>query len=168
MRMINARTALLIAASAALAAAPLSAQAGRARPGQNEFIITAEPLAAGARYLRGHPEGLRFGAGLTIGPIQGLTIQDADTGELDEWAGLHVLLGLRPVRGIRFLFGPGGALAVGDDFGALYPSGMAIMETAIGRFRLGTAVRAMRIAGSNGSGNYWIRWVPVRLGLALD
>ena len=166
----SAATSVALAAlTITLSAGPLSAQAGREnRPGRNEITISAEPFAGGLRYLRGEPTGFRFGAGLTIGPLQGVTLADADTGNLDEWATLHAVVGFGAAGGIRATLGPGVALAIGDDFGALYPSGQADVEWAHGRLRLGTIVRVMRIAGSYGTGDYWVRWIPVRLGIAFD
>ncbi|MGD8279067.1 MAG: hypothetical protein PVH00_13610 [Gemmatimonadota bacterium] len=150
------------------AAGPLAAQAPQRGAGRNELTLTAEPVAGGVRYLRGDAAGFRFGAGLTIGPLHGVTIADADTGELDEWATLHALVGFGWMGGFRLTTGPGASLAIGDDFSALYPSGQLSFEWATGRFRLGTVVKAMRIAGSYGTGDYWLRWIPVRIGVAFD
>jgi hypothetical protein len=166
---------MTLAAAAALAAIagaadtrPLDAQAVRdGHAGRNEIAITAEPIAGGLRYLRGDPSGVRFGAGLTVGPLQGVTIAEAETGDLDEWATLHVLAGFGRGR-LRATAGPGVALAIGDDFGALYPSGRLSLEWAAGRLRLGTVVKVLRIAGAYGRGDYWLRWIPVRVGIAFD
>jgi hypothetical protein len=168
-----AGTTLAIAAVAGVAgvvgAGHLAGQTrGDARAGRNEITLTAEPIAAGARYLRGAASGFRFGASLTIGPLHGVTLVDADTGKLDEWATMYALIGVRWAGGIQVSLGPGASLAIGDDFSSLYPSGRADLEWASGRFRVGTAVSTMRIASSYGAGDFWVRWIPVRLGIAFD
>jgi len=154
--------------SVALGTVPLAAQSMRDQATRNEVTLTVEPLAAGVRYLRGARAGFRFGAGLTVGPLHGVTLAEAETGNLDEWATAHVLAGYRWNNGLQLAAGPGVALALGDDFGALYPSGEVSIEAASGRLRLGTVVTAMRIAGSYGTGDYWVRWIPVRVGIAFD
>jgi len=165
-----AATTLAIAALAAgPGPTPLAAQArGSDASGRNEVTLSAEPVAAGVRYLRGGAIGFRFGAGFTVGPLRGVSLVDADSGELDEWATMHALVGFRWAGGIQVSLGPGASLAVGDDFSSLYPSGRADLEWGRGRFRIGTAVTTMRIASSFGAGDYWVRWIPVRLGIAFD
>jgi hypothetical protein len=59
----------------------------------------------------------------------------------------------------------GAALALGDDFSSVYPSAQFGGQTGGQRWVLGTDLRVMRIAGPNGTGHYWIQWVPVRVGI---
>ncbi len=167
--MFTATTLAIAAVAGVPGARQVAAQTREAdRAGRNEITLTAEPIAAGARYLRGAASGFRFGASLTIGPLHGVTLVDADTGNLDEWATMYALIGVRWAGGIQVSLGPGASLAIGDDFSSLYPSGRADIEWASGRFRVGTAVSTMRIASSYGTGDFRVRWIPVRLGIAFD
>jgi len=132
---------------------------------RHEVAILLESVAGGIQYLRTGTGRLVLGASLTAGPQFGLTISDADVDDIRAWASAHATLGLGSSEGLRFLLSPiGASVIVGNDFGAVYPSGEAGIELARGRLRLGTLMRMIRIAGANGTGNYWTRWVPLRVG----
>jgi hypothetical protein len=84
------------------------------------------------------------------------------------WATAYATFGYR-TGGFQLLVSPiGAALAVGNDFVAVYPSGQAGIELARRRFRFGSFVRIIRIpeAGDE-EPTYWTEWLPVRLGYTL-
>jgi hypothetical protein len=84
--------------------------------------------------------------------------------DVRSWAGAWAVLGYRVKNGIRIHVAPvGAALAVGNDFSAVYPSGQAGLDIGPGRIRVGSALRVIRVAGPNGTGTWWTQWVPVRL-----
>lgn len=137
-------------------------------PGRSELTVLAEPWAGGVQYLYHFGGAVRAGAVLTAGPFGGVTIARGTSGRLREWATAYPVLSLRTTSGFEVELSPiGAALAIGDDFGAIYPSGQALVGLARGRLQLGSIVRVIRIAGGHGTGIGWWQWIPVRIGFTL-
>jgi hypothetical protein len=135
-------------------------------PPAHELTLHAEPLAAGARYSFAAGSRWRIGPSLTIGPFEGVTLRRGESGELKEWATTYATVSFAPHEQVELILSPiGAALALGDDFSSVYPSAQFGGQTGGRRWVLGTDLRVMRIAGPNGTGHYWIQWVPVRVGL---
>ena len=133
---------------------------------RHELTVHAEPLAAGARYSFAAGTRWRIGPSLTIGPFEGVTLRRGQSGELKEWATTYATVSFVPGDRLELILSPiGAALALGDDFGSVYPSAQLGAQTGGRRWLLGTDLRVMRIAGPNGTGDYWLQWVPVRIGL---
>jgi hypothetical protein len=150
---------------AAVACREVVAQAAPLRP-RNELTVHAEPLAAGARYAFAAGTRWRIGPSLTIGPFKGVTLRRGQSGELREWATTYATVSFSPHDRVDLILSPiGAALAIGDDFSSVYPSAQLGVQTGGRRWVLGTDFRVMRIAGPNGTGDYWLQWVPVRIGL---
>jgi len=155
-------TAFTIAAPLVLpGSAP--AQTGDA---QRELVVSVEPIAAGIRYLHPVTSRVRLGGELIGGPAYAARV--GGPSDLREWGSAFLSVGLQPAERLSVLVSPIGlATSVGDDFGTVYPSGQAGLELAVGRARVGTAVRVVRIAGPNGTGDYRTTWVPLRVGISF-
>ncbi|MGH7559533.1 MAG: hypothetical protein ACRENB_00790 [Gemmatimonadales bacterium] len=141
--------------------------AGAQAPPRNEIAVHVEPVAGGIRYARRLAPGIKLGPALTVGPFEGITLRRGiAAGDLDTWATLYATLGFRPAPAFEVLLSPiGAALALGDDFSSPYPSGQAGIQAIFRRVTVGSDLRVIRIAGTNGTGHYWIQWIPVRVGL---
>jgi len=160
----RAAVAAILLVLAAPSATTLSAQE-RDRP--HEITLAAEAVAGSARYLRTVATGIDLGIELGIGPAYAVHL-GGPKNEVREWAGAYPVLRLRPSETIALLVSPIGIGAIiGDDFGTVYPSGQAGVEVLLGRLRLASLVRTVRIAGGNGTGQYRTTWVPLRAGLAF-
>jgi len=97
-----------------------------------------------------------------------LPLARGTSGPLREWATAYAAISVRSAAGAEVIVSPiGAALAVGDDFGAIYPTAQVQLGIARRRFRISSVVRVIRIAGADGSGTYWSQWIPVRIGYAL-
>jgi len=141
------------------------AQAG---PGlrDHELALHGEPIAVGARYSFAAGSRWRIGPSLTVGPFEGVTLRRGQSGELKEWATTYATVSFAPAERVELILSPiGAALAVGDDFSSVYPTAQLGIQTGGQRWVLGTDLRVMRIAGANGTGHYWLQWVPLRLGI---
>ena len=135
--------------------------------GRSEITVHAEPIAAGIRYTRAASAGVSIGPSLTAGPFHGIAVDGDDGPELREVATLYLAIVMTPAERLRVVLQPiGAALATGNDFGAVYPSAQAGVEWRWGRFLAGTDLRVIRVAGPNGSGDYRVHWIPLRLGRA--
>ncbi|MGE0553315.1 MAG: hypothetical protein AB7R55_07780 [Gemmatimonadales bacterium] len=156
---------VILAALLLPAASALPAQ-DRART--NELTLAAEAAAGGARYLRTLGAGVDLGVELTLGPAYSVHL-GGPKHDLREWGEAYPVLRLRPTESLALLLSPIGIGAIiGNDFGTVYPSGQAGVELALGRLRLASLVRTVRMAGGNGTGEYRTTWVPLRAGLALS
>lgn len=134
---------------------------------QHDLVLFAEPFAGGVQYLGSVGAGWGFGAALTAGPLHGVTLSEERTDDVRNWATSYAAVAYHPARQWRVQIAAGAALLGGDDFAAVYPSGQFGIEALGGRFRIGSFVRVIRIAGSNDTGDYWTQWVPLRLGYSL-
>ena len=134
----------------------------------NEFVLHAEPLALGMSYTRSISHPWAAGLALSAGRHLGVTLNTSGFRGLDTWATSYLLLGVRVAPRFGFLVNPIGlALVAGNDFAVVYPSaGMGIQFLAR-RWRFSSDLRVIRIAGPNGTGEYWVQWRPFRLSLAL-
>lgn len=163
MRIPMPATRLLLLA-ALLPAGSLIAQAPRA----NEVTLFAESFAGGVQYLRHLGGPWRLGVQVAAGPTEGVAVSDEPGDDARTWATGYLTLGFRSPGGLELLLSPIGAAAIsGSDFATAYPSGQAQLGLATGRWRIGSVLRVVRIAGGYGSGTYWTEWVPLRVGIAL-
>lgn len=135
---------------------------------RNEVSLFAEPVAGGIQYARGVGGAVRLGAAVGVGPSEGVDIKGLPFRDVDPWATGYLNLGVRARSGVEVSLSPVGAVVViGDDFGVVYPSAQAQFSAPFGRFRVGTIVRTIRVAGANGSADWWTQWIPLRLGFTL-
>src|SRR5690606_34347591 len=127
--------------------------------------LHVEALAGGATVTL--PAGSEWSVGLDLsgGTHLGLDLLEVDD-ELDLVAVLYPVVSWRPDPGLQVSISPIGlAGVIGNDFGAIYPSGRLGVGYFRGRYGVGTEFRVVRIAGSFGTGDYWLRWSPVRLSI---
>ena len=167
---LRARTIWLL--TTVLSAHVLAGQnASLAPPGapvRGEWSVFGESWAGGIQYLRLLGGPWRAGAALGAGPFGGVTLARGTSGPLREWATAYVAISVRSAMGAEVIVSPiGAALAVGDDFGAIYPTAQVQLGIARRRFRISSVVRVIRVAGGDGSGTYWSQWIPVRIGYAF-
>ena len=150
--------------AAFLPAGSLAAQA----PSANEVTLFAESFAGGVQYLRHLGGPWRLGVQVGAGPTEGVTVSEEPGDNARTWATGYPTVGFRSPGGVELLLSPiGVAVISGSDFATVYPSGQLQLGLASGRFRVGSVLRVVRIAGGYGSGTYWTQWVPLRLGIAL-
>ena len=161
-------TMAVLTCAALLTGAPLCAQQNRAASrSASDVLVFVEPIAAGLQYAWTTRAGLRLGAALTAGPQFGVDVADASA-ELRSWANVQSLLAYRFPNGIEAFVSPvGAALVVGDDFGAVYPSAQIGVEFGGLRTRFGSILRIIRIAGPDGTGDYWTQWIPIRIAYSI-
>jgi hypothetical protein len=155
----------LPALAALLAVSPAPAQTVAQNSVRHDVALLAEPLAAGVQYVIHSGGGLRFGAALVAGPQFGVDVANSRS-DIRAWASVNPVLGYRFSNGAEFFISPIGASAIiGNDFGAIYPSGQAGAEFGVGPLRFASLIRTIRIAGGNGTGTYWTQWLPLRVGI---
>lgn len=126
-----------------------------------------EALAVGAMVT--FPAGSEWSVGvdLSAGKHLGLDLPEVDD-ELDLVGAGYAVITWRPDSRWQASLGPIGlAGVVGNDFAAVYPSGRLGLGHFWGRLGVGTEFRLVRIAGSNGTGEYWLHWSPVRVSVRL-
>ena len=137
-------------------------------PPASELTLTVELAAAGARYMAGRG-AWRLGAGVSAGSRHGLELMGDGAGDVRLVAAAYPVVSRSLGTGMRLLMSPlGAALISGNDFLGVYPSAQAGVEIVRGRLRLGSVARVVRIAGTEGSGDYLVTWSPLRLGVALS
>ncbi len=148
-------------------AAPASAQR-RPLDRPNHFVVQGAPLTLGFSYARSVTRAWQLGLVVTGGKHLGVTISTEGSDDLDVWVSAYLEVAVRPVPAVALVARPIGVVGLtGGDFGAAYPSAGVGLEYHIARFRLGSDVQVVRIAGPNGTGEYWVRWLPGRLSLRL-
>jgi hypothetical protein len=151
-----------------LAAALLLLPALAGAQSRGEVSLFAETVAGGVQYLHGVGPSLFLGAAVGFGPSEGVDIKGLPFRDVDPWATGYLNLAVRTPCGVELSLSPVGAIVViGDDFGVVYPSAQAQLSARLGRFRLGTIVRTIRVAGANDSAEWWTQWIPLRLGFTL-
>ncbi|HPF63135.1 MAG: hypothetical protein KC544_12665 [Gemmatimonadetes bacterium] len=144
---------------------PIATAAGQ---GGTEVGLFAEPIAGGVQLSHGVSERWRLGAAIGFGPSEGIDLQELPFRDVDPWATGYVNVAWRSRAGLEVAVSPIGAVVViGDDFGVVYPSGQAQLSVPLGRIRVGTIVRTIRVAGANNSADWWTQWIPLRVGLTL-
>ena len=137
-----------------------------AEAGAQEITLTAEPLAGGVQILT-KKGSWRFGASMTAGPLVGVELTDTDVSDATNAATAFAAVVYRASK-LQVVLNPiGAALVVGNDFSAVYPAAQVGVDVLLGRFTIGSALRAIRIAGPNGGAEYWTHWIPVRAGYRL-
>ena len=130
-------------------------------------MLTAGPATGGVEYIAAG-RSLGFGGYIQVGPEYALELSDVDERDVVRtWAAAGPVLSYS-ANPWRLMASPiGAALAVGDDFGTVYPAGHAGVEYALGRVRLATLIRVVRAAGPYNTGVYWTTWAPLRVALRL-
>ena len=145
-----------------------SAAQDRSIDGANHFVLHGAPLTLGFSYARSITRTWEVGLGVTGGKHLGVTLASEDSDALDVWVGAYLQVAVHVVPRVALVARPIGVAALtGGDFGAAYPSAGAGLEYRLSRLRLGTDLQVIRIAGGNGSGDYWLRWLPARLSVRL-
>ena len=132
----------------------------------SEISLFVEPLAVGSQLLLGR--SFAVGAAVSGGPMTGIDLSDTELRDTDALAAAQLVVALGSPR-VRLLLSPiGAALLNGGDFSAVYPSGQVGLDIARGRWRFGTHLRVIRIAGTNNTADYWAAWLPLRIGYTLS
>jgi hypothetical protein len=143
-----------------LGAAPAAAQ--------RSVTLVAEPIAVGVEVLGRIGATTRVGLTATGGPSETVNLGEALSRDYRTVVNGYVTIGLRVAPKVEALVSPiGVAVVTGDDFAAACPSAQAAFAVAAGRLRFGSGLRVVRIAGGNGTGDYWWQWIPVRIGIPL-
>ncbi len=162
------RRACAMGAVVALAISPIALRAQAPAPVRNEVTLFGESLAGGVQYLRYLGQGWRAGVTAVVGPTYGVRVSKDISDDIRNWGSAYATIGFRTRHGIEADLSPIGVAAIiGNDFGTVYPSGQAYLGIVRGKLRAGSVLRVIRIAGGNGSGDYWTQWVPLRIGLTL-
>lgn len=164
------RTVVLLLAASLLGPArvsPASAQEAGTAPG-SATSVHAGALTLGVRHVPLVTRSLEAGVVGTAGPHLAATIH-RDGGEgLDVWASGYLHVAARITSRVAAVVRPLGAVLVtGGDFGTVYPSGEAGLEVRHRRLRVESVTQVIRVAGPEGSGDYRIRWIPLRVGIRL-
>lgn len=125
-------------------------------------------MALGVHYSVAVGKGWRVGPQLIVGPFHGISVHPKAPDDLKEWVSAYVAVRYPLGRRAVIAFAPVGAsVVVGGDFAAVYPSAQLGGDYRAGRVLIGSDVRVIRIAGPNDTGDYWIQWIPLRIGLVL-
>ena len=133
-----------------------------------EGVAWMEAIGAGGRAIFTVHPSVALGAGLNVGHFEGIDLRTGVADELHVIGAIHLTGVVRIAGPVRLVVSPiGTSLVTGDDFGSLYPSGEAGLEFARGRLRASSAVRVVRIPTGDSGAEYWVQWVPIRLGIAF-
>jgi len=134
----------------------------------NQIVLNASPVTLGLSYARSIGRAWEAGVTVTGGKHLGATITREHTGDLDIWLSAYGELAVQVVPHTFLIARPIGVVGLtGGDFGAAYPSAGGGIEYRLARLRFGTDIHVIRIAGPNGTGEYWVRWLPGRIAIAL-
>jgi len=134
----------------------------------NQIVLHASPLTLGLSYARSINRVWEAGVTVTGGKHLGTTITREHAGDLDVWMSAYGQLAVQVVPHAVLTARPIGVVVLtGGDFGAAYPSAGGGIEYRLARLRFGTDMQVIRIAGPNGTGEYWVRWLPARIAVAL-
>ena len=132
-------------------------------------VLHIEPFALGVRCALSGGAHWGIGPQLIVGPVQGVTVGSRqDSGDLKVWASAYLSVTGAIGSRLKLVVAPLGAAAVvGNDFAVIYPAGQLGIDYRVDRLLVGSDLRVTRIAGSNGSGDYWVQWIPLRVGITL-
>lgn len=138
----------------------------RGRQARGELLLTVEPVAGGVQYLHFLGGRWHLGAVVSGGPVYGAWLSDRS--DIRDVAAAFPVVAVDLSPALRLAVSPVGAAAViGNDFGTVYPAAQTALEVVAGRLRLGSVIRVIRVAGGGGTGDYRVRWIPIRVGLAF-
>ncbi len=134
----------------------------------NQFVLHAGPLTLGLSYARSINQAWEVGLAATGGKHLGATVSREHLGDLDVWMSAYPQLAVQAIPHTVLVARPIGVVVLtGGDFGAAYPSAGGGIEYRLARLRFGTDIQVIRIAGPNGTGEYWVRWLPARIAMTL-
>jgi len=134
----------------------------------NQIVLQAGVLTLGLSYARSINRVWEVGLAATGGKHLGATITREHLGDLDVWISTYAQLAVRVVPQTFLIAQPIGVVVLtGEDLSAAYPSVGGGIEYRLERLRFGTDVQVIRIAGPNGAGEYWVRWLPARIAVIL-
>jgi len=134
----------------------------------SQFVLHVSPLTLGLSYTRSINRLWEVGVIATGGKHLGATVTRDHVGDLDIWISTYGHLAAQVVPHTVLIARPIGVVVLtGGDFSAAYPSAGGGIEYRLARLRFGTDVQIVRIAGPNGTGEYWVRWLPARIAVTL-
>jgi hypothetical protein len=134
----------------------------------SQVRVFVEPLAGGVELLRPAGDRWWFGAALGVGPSEGVTVAGLPRWDADPWVTGYLTAAFELPAAVELAVSPIGAIAViGSDFGVVFPSAQLQLSRGAGRFRLGTALRVIRVAEAGGRATWWTEWLPLRVSVTL-
>lgn len=134
----------------------------------NQLVLHGSPVMLGLAYDRTLSQTWEAGLLAMGGKQLGVTLSSEDTDNLDVWMNANLQLGLKVTPSFALVVRPIGVVVLsGDDFSAAYPSTSGGVEYRLRGFRFGSDVAVIRIAGVDGTGEYWVRWLPARIAFRL-
>lgn len=145
----------------------LSAPESKAQEEVGIVELHVEALAGGATFT--FPAGSEWSLGVdfSAGKHLGVDVLEVDD-DIDLFGVGYAVVSWRPDPSWQVSLSPAGLAAVaGNDFTAVYPSGRLGIGHFWGQFGVGTEFRVVRIAGANGTGEYWMHWAPVRVSMRI-
>ena len=144
-----------------------SASESRVQDNAGLFELHGEAIAGGITLTLPAESTWSVGIDLSLGNHFGVNLLEVDD-EVDLIGAGYGVVTWRPDNRVQVSLGPIGlATVLGNDFAAIYPSARLGLGYFPGKFGVGTELRLVRIAGGNGTGNYWLHWSPVRVSLRL-
>jgi len=131
--------------------------------------VHAEPFAAGIDAGIGLSDFFTLGVDLTVGPTQTVDVQSLENQSgADLYSSANIMLRLNLSSLFQVMIEPlGASFVVGNDWSQMYPSAALGVQFSRHRIRLVSMIRVVRVAGGHGSGDYWVAWVPLRIGYRL-
>jgi hypothetical protein len=135
----------------------------------NQLMLQANPFAGYAGYARRLSGRWYAGAGVGGGPSTLVQVSGAGLYD-DEREGGHagVFIGYAPSPYLQLEVCPLRlSLLLGNDYGAVYPSAEMGVMAGTRRFKAGSRLVVVRVAGPNGTGDYPLFWIPLNLRYTL-
>lgn len=129
--------------------------------------LHAEAVAAGAAFTWIASSAWSFGVDVSVGKHIGVDVAEVSE-DLETLVSGYVAVRWTPDTAWQVMLSPiGFAGAAGNDFGTVYPSARLGISHFFSRLGAGTELRVVRLAGGNGTGEYWIEWSPLRVSIRL-
>jgi hypothetical protein len=138
-------------------------------PRNSGATIYLEPAGLGLSATAATGDFISIGISTFAGRQFAPVLHWYDYHDVTSWANGYLLISARLSRNVAVLVKPiGGAVVSGNDWGTVFPSGAIGLQILSGRIRFSSEIRAVRVAGGNGLGEYHVSWVPIRLGWMLS
>ncbi len=144
-----------------------TAGAGLSQTPPTSVELHAEAVAGGAAFTWVASSAWSFGMDVSAGKHIGVDVAEVSE-DLETLLSGYVAVRWTPDTAWQVMLSPiGFAGVIGNDFGTVYPSARLGISRFFSRLGAGTELRVVRIAGGNGTGDYWIEWSPLRISIRL-